>query len=1313
MSFNAATAPTGDSTPGPDFVHLHVHTDYSLLDGCSRIDRLMDRAAALGQKAIAITDHGNLFGLFDFWSQASKPPLNKETGQPLRPKIKPLLGCEIYLVYDYALTERPARAQEKRYHMGLLAKTFEGYQNLVKLVSDAHVRGVFYGKPRADMEQLAHHAKGLIGFTGCLQGVIPQALLKDDWKRAQTALGRFLDIFGRENFFVELMDHGLPEQVALIPKLLKLAEQNKLRVVCSNDVHYVNGSDSIAHDALLCIQTGKKVSDINRMRYNAPQYFLKSGAEMARIFSDNPETLLNTNLVAEMCDVSFVTGEPHYPVYHLDTAPPPADGPNKIELSPQATPASENSTEKTQTERIDKILDAYVSLKNGLLTAQKQNANFAIPEEKRSLMRRNGSYLLDLCKKGLRERFAVDYDDPNAWADKTPRGKGEASPGELCNRIDYELSIIAGTGFIDYFLIVWDFIDWARQQGIPVGPGRGSGAGSLIAYCLKITDVNPIRFDLLFERFLNPERVSAPDFDIDFCMRRRDSVVDYVRKKYGADRVSNIITFGTFGAKMAVRDLARVLDLSFSDSNRLAKLIPDVINISLEKALKNSAELRAEIESNPIAKTIIQEGTVIEGMVRNTGKHACGMIIADRPLTDIIPVTIQEGDLTTQYDKGPVEKLGLLKMDFLGLKTLTIIDDAVQHIRRSQGKATIPFDIEKIPLDDPTTFALLNTGRTIGVFQLESEGMQNLCRQFALSSIDEIIALIALYRPGPMQFISHYIEGKKNPDSIKYDHPLLENIAGDTYGILVYQEQVMQVARVVAGYTLGGADELRRAMGKKDTDEMARHKSIFIAGAAKTNNLDEKTATSIFNTLEKFAEYGFNKSHSTAYAFLSYQTAYLKANYPVEFMTAVLDAEVGNAEKVASFVEECKNIGLQVLGPDINESNVNFTPLAKQKAIRYGLAAIKGVGEIAANNIIQEQQKNGPYKDFVDFLERHGESAINSRVIESLVKAGAFDFSGEQRAHLLDSIENVKKYAASIRADRAQGQASLFELMDTPSQPDAMSHEGLIIRKAQPFSKTICLQHEKELLGFYLSGHPLDAYANLDRAIATHTGPFSDEAFLNKLSQDKRYNIRLCGVATNIQKKITKANPEKKSEPKPWTLFTLSTKTDNYTINLFPEINEKYADVQLADPETGEIKPLICESRHLIVEMEISYNLKRSEWAFNTYSVSPLEPTLPSLIKSILFILHPDKNTEDFLEQLATHIHADNSTGTSIISVGFIQNDGRILQASFPPALNTHCSPTFYRTFAHHPACTGTVVTTLPPNERERNKHKNNKFRDT
>ncbi|MDR2981260.1 MAG: DNA polymerase III subunit alpha [Puniceicoccales bacterium] len=1233
------------ASPNPDFVHLHVHTDYSLLDGCSRIDRLMERTAALGMKAVAITDHGNLFGMFDFWSDAKKH------------KIKPLLGCEIYLVYDHSMRDRPDRKLDKRYHMGLLAKNFKGYQNLIKLVSDAHVLGMYY-KPRTDMEQLAKHAEGLVGFTGCMQGVIPQALLADDWDTAQKALGRFLDIFGKENYFVEIMDHGIPEQAGLNQKLLKLAEDNELKVVCTNDVHYIDACHVPAHDALLCIQTGAKLTDEKRLRYSAQQFYLKTGAEMARIFGERPDSLSNTNLVAEMCDVQLPVGQNNYPVYRLD---------DTITINPDA--------------KIDRILDSYVELKNRLLTAQgKEDKLISIDEDARAKMRKNGAYLLNLCKKGLQERYGVDYDDPASWADKEPRGVGLASPGELCERIDYELSIIAGTGFIDYFLIVWDFIAWARDHGIPVGPGRGSGAGSLIAYCLKITDIDPIRFNLLFERFLNPERVSAPDFDIDFCMRRRDDVVDYVRHKYGEDRVSNIITFGTFGAKMVVRDLARVMDVPFSESNRIAKLIPDDLNISLEDALKKSVELRDEVERNKTVASIMEQGEVIEGMVRNTGKHACGMIIADRPLTDIIPVTMQEGALTTQYAKDPVDKLGLLKMDFLGLKTLTVIDDAVQFVRKCRQMPE--FDIEKIPFDDSKTFQLLNAGHTIAVFQLESEGMQNLCRQFSIATIDEIIALIALYRPGPMQFIPQYIEGKKDPAKIKYAHPLLEPIAGETYGILVYQEQVMEAARAVAGYTLGGADELRRAMGKKKVEEMERHRTIFVEGAAKTHNIPKAKAEEIFSVLEKFAQYGFNKSHSAAYAFLSYRTAYLKANYPVEFMTSVLAAELGNAEKVSFFVDECTNMGIQVQGPDVNKSDASFTPLPAENAIRYGVGAVKGVGEQAAKAIIQERERNGPFKDFVDFMERLGDS-VNSRVVENLTKTGAFDFSGEDRRHLLDSAEGIKAYAASRSKDRASGQGSLFDLIDDAGDSMGGAANDLIVRRSDPMPSAEKLQYEKELLGFYLSGHPMNAYAGLERAINTFNGSIEEANF----SKFDRTTIRLCGVASGIQKKITK---EKKQT---WAFFTLVTKTQNYSVNLFPEAYEK---VQ------SDAVELLQEGRHLIVEAELVYRQERGEWSINAHRISSLEKRIPGLVKSIIFVLHPVPESEDFLETLSAELLSNNIGGGTTLRLGFRQPDGRVLQADIAASLTAHVTPEFFRKFSRHPACAGCIIETAPPAERER-----------
>jgi DNA polymerase-3 subunit alpha len=751
-----------------NFVHLHVHSDYSLLDGCCRIDRLMDRALELGMPAVALTDHGNLYGAIEFYNTA------KAKG------IKPLIGCELYLVETSRLEKKGRTDDEGKsiFHLGLLAKNLTGYQNLLKLVSDAHLKG-FYYKPRTDLETLAKHANGLIGFTGCLASLVPQRLLHGTYEEAREACGRFVEIFGKENYFVELQDHGIAEQRQIIPGLLKLAEEFNLRVICTNDVHYVKNTDSGPHDAMLCIQTGAKIDDEKRMRFDGTQFYLKSRDEMAKLFAEVPESVTNTQLVAEMCELAipFPKGSERYPKYPL----PP----------------------EVKTDR--------------------------------------AGYLLELCGAGLKRRYGVNYGKPQEAADPV-------LAKTLVDRLDYELSIIGKTGFIDYFLVVWDFIDWAKQHGIPVGPGRGSGAGCIVAYLLGITNLDPLRFKLLFERFLNPERVSPPDFDIDFCMRRRGEVIDYVRQKYGNDCVANIITYGTLGAKMVIRDVSRVHNLPYADADRLAKMVPDELNITLQSAVEKSEELRNEVTKNPVAKKIYDQALVLEGMVRNTGKHAAGIIITDRPLEEFVPLTEQEGDVTVQYDMNAVGKLGLLKMDFLGLKTLTVIADAVDNIRRT---ADPKFDIESIPLDDAKTFALLNSGRTTGVFQLESGGMQNLCRQIGLSTIDEIVALIALYRPGPMDWIPDYVRGKRDPSTVRFPHQLLEDVCRETYGVMVYQEQVMEAAKIIAGYTLGGADMLRRAMGKKDKEAMDKERAKFVEGAKRVNNIDAKTSDAIFDILEQ------------------------------------------------------------------------------------------------------------------------------------------------------------------------------------------------------------------------------------------------------------------------------------------------------------------------------------------------------------------------------------------------------------------------------------------------------------------------------
>lgn len=1089
------------SASGP-FVHLHNHTHYSLLDGCAKPARAAARAKELGMPALAMTDHGNLFGAIDFYRSCKKAD------------IKPLIGCELYYVNDHKQNERPRRERKRTddigdipedyvpspedfpkfqiHHKGVIAKDFEGYQNLCKLVSDAHVNGVYY-KPRTDIEKLAQYSKGLIGLSGCINGVAAQYLIYGDEENARRVTADFVDIFGKENYFIELQDHGMPVQRRIIPGLLKLAKEFDLKAICANDSHYVYKEDSDPHDALLCIQTGKMISDPNRMKYPSQEFYMKSREEMYEIFKEIPETLDNTVHVAEMCDLNIPFDENHYPVFE---AP--------VELR----------SFKQDPETFDRILDIYEVEKTKVNQQDGKDEVCKLDEAQRKELKANGTLLLELCKRGLLERYGVDYDNRAAYTPK--EGQREDFADFLCEQLDYQIAIIAGTGFIDYFLIVWDFINFARSEGIPVGPGRGSGAGCIVAYVLKITDIDPLRFGLLFERMLNLERVSPPDFDIDFCMRRREDVVNFVREKYGADSVANIITYGTFGAKMVIRDMARVNDVPFAEADKLAKMIPDELNISLEDSVKKSKELRDEIARNPVAKKIVEQGYVIEGMVRNTGKHACGIIIGDQPIHNLVPVTLQEGDLTTQYAKGPAEDLGLLKMDFLGLKTLTVISDAETSVRRLEGMAD--FDIEKITLEDEKTFEILNQGKTVGVFQLESPGMQSLCKQIGLSSFEEIIALVALYRPGPMQFIPQFIRGKKDASTIEIPHPLLKELVGETYGVMVYQEQVMEAARIIAGYTLGGADILRRAMGKKIASVMEAQKEVFVEGAAKTHGMSRKMALGIFAILEKFAAYGFNKSHSAAYAMLSYRTAYLKANYPVEFMAAVLSSEQGNADKVAHFIDEAEAMDIRVLSPDINTSLQSFTPVVddpedaeagRPGSIRFGLGAIKGVGDAAAIKIIEEREANGSFQDFDEFLERMDSKAVNRRVLECLVKTGAFDFSLEPRGAIFHRLEEAINYAAARQRDKEAGQNSFFDILqeDTTQNGDGDSDGPREIDMSKQFPQHEMLTYEKELLGFYVSGHPLDDYKGIAEALTNFE--------IDKMDQlGDRVEFQICGVAS-------------------------------------------------------------------------------------------------------------------------------------------------------------------------------------------------------
>ncbi len=1188
----------------PSFAHLHVHTDYSLLDGACRIDRLMGRASELGMTALALTDHGNLFGAIQFYNAA------KSAG------IKPLIGCELYMTTGSRL-EKKGRAEDGKsyYHLGLLAKNLTGYQNLLKLVSDSHLRG-FYYKPRTDLETLAQYSEGLIGFTGCLASLVPQHLMHDREDDARAACAKFVDIFGRENYFVEIQDHGIPEQRKIIPGLLKLAEEFNLKVIATNDVHYVNESDSGPHDAMLCIQTGSKIADENRMRFSTAEFYLKSRAEMEKVFHEVPDSITNTQLVAEMCDLAipFPKGSERYPRYPI---------PPEISLSAPA-------------------------------------------------------YLVKLCLEGLKRRYDVDHDAIAALPEVASRLKllNERPPGEkpqppdytgldlpqeLVVRLGYELAIINVTGFVDYFLVVWDFIAWAQGKDIPVGPGRGSGAGCLVAYLLKITNVDPMRFGLLFERFLNPERVSPPDFDIDFCMRRRVEVIDYVRQKYGNDCVANIITYGTMGAKMVIRDVSRVNDLPFAE----AKMIPDELNISLKESMEKSAEFRDEVDRNPIAKKIVTAGLVLEGMVRNTGKHAAGIIITDEPLENFVPLTLQEGDVTVQFSMKAVDKLGLLKMDFLGLKTLTVISDAVKNVHRSVDPK---FSIEAVSFEDPLTYELLNAGKTVGVFQLESPGMQNASRQVGISTIDDINAISALYRPGPMQFIPAYARGKADPSTITYPHPLLEEVLKETFGIIVYQEQVMECAKIIAGYSLGGADMLRRAMGKKDQVAMDRERDKFVAGAKEHHDIPKTKADEIFDLLNKFAEYGFNKSHSAAYAVVAFQTAYLKAHYPVEFMAAVLTAELGNADKVSHFIDEALAMGIDVQGPDVNESRENFAPVPGMK-IRFGLAGIKGVGEAASLGIIEEREKNGPFTDFDDFVTRVDSKSANKRVLEHLAKTGAFDFSGESRKGIYERIDGAMANAVAQARDRAAGQNNFLDMLaDEPPAPEKRDAKTIQRDKdATDFTSAEKLAFEKQLLGFYVSGHPMNTYIGLSDALDTFD---VDEL----LEQADRTPFRLCGIAAGLQKKLAK------KDNRPWVAFTLATKKASLPLNMFADAYEESGDV------LGENVPVAITGSIMVRDDGARINVRE---------VQPLANYVSSNIKRVTWILHPNHpETRTFLEQLRPIL--DSQSGSTATSFGFLQEDRVVAVADASTALNWKLSGEVFQVLRNHPAVAGVQLEAKP-----------------
>ena len=972
-----------------EFTHLHVHTEYSLLDGSSKIKELVHRAKELGMDSLAITDHGVMYGAIEFYKAA------------LAEGINPILGCEVYVAPGSRFDREAAKGAEddsRYHHLVLLAENDEGYQNLVKIVSKGFTEG-FYYKPRVDYEVLRTYSKGVIALSACLAVVVPYFLSRVLYEEAKKEALILQDIFGKGNFFLELQDHGIPEQQTVNTGLLRMSKELSIDLVATNDVHYIYDTDAEAHDILLCIQTGKKVADEDRMRYEGGQYYLKSAEELAELFPYAREAIENTHKIAERCHVEIEFN--HYKLPH-----------------------------------------------------------FEVPEGFTS-----EGYLRHLCQEGLVHRY------------------GEEA-GKYQKRLDYELDTIVSMGFVDYFLIVWDFIKYAKDHGIPVGPGRGSAAGSLVAYSLNITDlIDPIRYNLIFERFLSPGRVTMPDIDVDFCYERRPEVIDYVTKKYGADHVVQIVTFGTMSARMVIRDVGRVLDYPYAYVDSVAKAIPMELGITIAKALTMNPELKRLYESDDQAKKLIDMSMRLEGLPRHTSIHAAGIVIAPQPVDDFVPLSrAADGNITTQYTMVTLEELGLLKMDFLGLRTLTVIQNAIG------GR----FDVHDIDYDDPEVFDMIGKGQTEGVFQLESAGMRNFMKELKPRNLEEIIAGISLYRPGPMDFIPHYIKGKNNQDSIRYDCPELEPILSPTYGCIVYQEQVMQIVRELAGYNNAQSDDIRRTMSKKKMEKMAKEKNDFIYGNEERGidgcikrGISEEVAKKIYDDMTDFAKYAFNKSHAAAYAVVSYQTAYLKCHYPVEFMAALMTSFMEHTGKITEYIMTCRQMGIEILSPDINEGDYRFTPY--EGNIRYGLAAIKGVGRPVIDEIVEERKAGGPYVNLKDFCTRLSGRSVNKRTVESFIKAGALDcLPGTRKQKMLvyaDVIDDVSRQKKTTMT----GQMSLFDF----AEPEEQKELDIVMPEVGEYDKEEILAFEKEVLGVYISGHPLEQYVGLlERNITNRTTDF-------------------------------------------------------------------------------------------------------------------------------------------------------------------------------------------------------------------------------
>jgi DNA polymerase-3 subunit alpha len=968
------------------FTHLHLHTQYSLLDGAIRINDLMRYVLTKNMHAVAMTDHGAMFGTIPFYQAA------------ISAGVKPIIGIECYVASGSRLEKKEGNNREERYHLVLLAENSTGYKNLLKLISKSYTEG-FYYKPRIDKEILSEHSKGIIALSSCLHGELNIHLTRGDFLSADKAAGEYKEIMGADNFFIELQKHGIEQQEQNNPKLVEIARKHGLPLVATNDCHYLERNDADAHDVLLCIQTSSLLTDEGRMKMDTREFFVKSPEEMLHLFSEVPEACQNTVKIAERCNVALETGKLMFPRYQV---------PEGYDLD---------------------------------------------------------SYLKKVAAEGLEKRMPlIQLNNPDM--------KESDIRSAYSERLQEEIAMVCKTGFSGYFLIVWDFISFARNNGIPVGPGRGSGAGSLVAYVMRITDIDPIKYGLLFQRFLNPERVSPPDFDIDFCWRERPRVIEYVRNKYGAESVAQIITFGTLGAKAALKDVARVMSIPFDESNKITKMVPDEINISIEDALAKSPDLSALYKSDSRIKRVVDIAKKLEGLIRHASIHAAGVVISPGPITDHIPLYRGTGDeITTQYAMNDIETIGLLKMDFLGLRTLTVINDALELIK-SDG--AVPPDLDRLPLEDDKVYELFQKGDTSGIFQFESAGMRDILKKVKPTKFTDLIALNALYRPGPLGsgMIDDYINRKQGKVPISYLHPSLEQYLNETYGIIVYQEQVMQISSELAGFSLGEADLLRRAMGKKKHDVMEAQEKTFIEGAKK-REIKPELAKKIFELMSHFAGYGFNKSHSTAYALLAYQTAYLKTHYPVFFMSALLTSEKENIEKVAKYIKECKDMNLEIERPEINNSFSNFT--VKNGKILFGLSAIKNVGPKAVEDIVKKRESGGPFKNIFDFCRRVNFRAVNKRVIEQLISCGAMDameFAHRPRAAMMEVLDKAMELGQKLQDEQETGQLSFFSEVND----DSSFFKSLLPRDFKEWNEKEVLSKEKESLGFYLTGHPLSKF---------------------------------------------------------------------------------------------------------------------------------------------------------------------------------------------------------------------------------------------